>query len=208
MTVTYKKKEKGHLYRIKFDLCDDVLLDVSVCDEAFIKKGTQISKEELDLLIEASDYERAKSRALWYLDRGMLTEKGLFDKLIKAKFSKTSSAKVIARLKELGLIDDVRYAEIYSQKLMDANASKRQIYFKLCEKGIRGDLAKETLENLPLSEETQIKNIIEKKYKSKLCDKENIRKVYSALARKGFSYSGIKSVLKDYEDEINYYNED
>ena len=208
MTVIDKKKEKGHLYRIKFDLCDDVLLDVSVCDNALIKKGTVISQEELDLLIETSDYERAKSRALWYLDRGMLTEKGLFDKLITAKFSKTSSAKVIARLKELGIIDDVRYAQIYSQKLIDANASKRQIYFKLCEKGVPKDLAKETAENIPLSEETQIKNLLEKKYKSKLSDKENIRKVYATLSRRGFSYSAIKSVLKTYEDEINFYFED
>lgn len=208
MTVTDKTREKGHLYRLKFDFGDDVLLDLSVCDNALIKKGTVISQEELDLLADTSDYERAKSRALWYLDRGMLTEKGLFDKLIKAKFKKTSAAKVVARFKELELVDDVRFAEIYSQKLADANISSRQIFYKLLEKGIWKDLAKETLENLPVSEQTQIRNIIEKKYRNKLGDKESIRKVYAALIRKGFSFDGVKSVLKEYEDEINYYNED
>ena len=208
MTVTDKQKEKGHLYRVKFDLREDVLLDVTVCDNALLKKGTKISEEELDLLIEASDYERAKSRALWYLDRGMLTEKGLLDKLLKAKFKKDASLKVVERLKELGLVDDIRFCEIYLQRLIESNASKRQIYFKLCEKGVPKDLAKETAENLPLSEEAQIKNLIERKYKSKLNGKENIRKVYAALARKGFSYTAIKSVLKNYEDEINFYFED
>ncbi|MCQ2455088.1 MAG: recombination regulator RecX [Clostridia bacterium] len=208
MIITDKKREKGHLYRLSFDTADDCLLDLTVCDGAFLKKGSEITPERLSELAEISDYERAKSRALWYLDRGAHTEKGLYEKLIKAKFKKTSSAKVISRLKELGLLDDNRYAEIYAERLFESNISKRQIYYKLTEKGISRDLAKQTVEGLPENEEAQIKNLIEKKYKNKIGDKENIKKVYAALVRKGFSFGGVKNVLKEYEEELNYYCED
>ena len=39
------------------------------------------------------------------------TEKALYEKLIRAGFGKAASAAVIARLLELGIIDDRRYAE-------------------------------------------------------------------------------------------------
>ena len=208
MLVTGTKKEKGHLLRIKFEDFEDVLIDKDVVALKGIKEGTVLSDGELNKIIELSDYTRAKSRALWYLDRSDHTEKGLYDKLVKARFSKETSAKVIAKLVELGLIDDDRFAKRYAERLFEANTSKRQIYYKLCEKGIGRDLAKATVSELPEDETEQIKNLIEKKYKSKMKDKESVKKVYASLIRKGFTFSGVKAVLKEYEEELLYTFED
>lgn len=208
MLVVATKKEKGHLLRIKFEDFEDVLIDKDVAALKGIKEGTVLSAGELDGILELSDYTRAKSRALWYLDRSDHTEKGLYDKLVKARFSKETSARVIAKLVELGLIDDNRFAKRYAERLFEANTSKRQIYYKLCEKGIGRDLAKETVAQLPEDETEQIKNLIEKKYKSRLKDKESVKKVYASLIRKGFTFSGVKAVLKEYEEELLYTFED
>ncbi|MBO4467691.1 MAG: regulatory protein RecX, partial [Clostridia bacterium] len=173
-----------------------------------IREETVLSDEQLSEIIELSDYTRAKSRALWYLDRSDHTEKQLYDKLIRARFSPRVCAKVIAKLKELGLIDDERFAKRYSERLFEANTSKRQILCKLYEKGVSRDLAKVTVCALPEDETALIRNLIEKKYKQKLKDKESVKKVYAALIRKGFSFSGVKEVLKDYEEELAYTFED
>lgn len=208
MTVTEIKKEKGHLIKISFSDYDDLLLDKDIFEEYPLKTGSVLSEEKAKELKEISEYKRAKSRAYWYLDRNDHTEKGLYGKLVKAGFSKEISAKVLARLKELGLIDDERYAKRYAEKLFESNISKRQIYAKLYEKGIAGDLIKETVDSLPDSEILQIKNIIEKKYSNKLNDKNSVNKVYQALIRKGFSYGGVREVLKNYEEELNYIDGD
>ncbi len=204
ITVTEKKREKGHLYRFEFDFHDDVTLDITVADENGIKQGTVLSEEKLAELKTVSDYERAKQRALWYLDRSSLTEKGLFDKLKKAGFEQTACAKVLARFKELGLVDDDRFAAIYSEKLLSANTSKRQAYRKLCEKGLSREKANEVLNNTEFDETAAIKNIIEKKYASKLTDKQSVSKVYAALIRKGFSYNAVRDALKQYAEELLY----
>ena len=41
-----------------------------------------------------------------------------------------------------------------------------------------------------------------KKYKNRLTDEESVRRVFAALQRKGFGYSDIKAVLKQYSDEL------
>ncbi len=201
MTVTGLKREKGHLVRISFSEFEDVLIDLDVANGVPVKQGTDISPEKIAELKEISDYERAKSRALWYLDRSDRTEKGLYEKLVTAKFDKKASAKVISRLKELGLIDDNRYAKRYAERLIESGISKREIYAKLSAKGISRELAKETVSSFENDEKESIKQLIEKKYKNKMTDKNSIAKVYSALVRKGFSYGDVSDVLRQYRDE-------
>ena len=201
MTVTDIKKDKLHLNRLLLDGKREVLLDKDVCSENCLKTGTQISEDELEQLIFTSDYLRAKSRAIWYLDRSDHTEKALYNKLLRAGFKPKPSSKVIARLKEVGLIDDLRYAENYANRLIESNVSKREALQKLLLKGVPYDLAKSVLSDCEIDQETQIKNLLEKKYKTKLTAENGPQKVYAALVRKGFSYGAVKSALNKYIEE-------
>ena len=202
MTVTDIKKDKLHLNRLLLDGEREVLLDKDVCGENCLKIGTQISEDELEQLIFTSDYVRAKSRAIWYLDRSDHTEKALYNKLLRAGFKPKPSSKVIARLKEVGLIDDLRYAENYANRLIESNVSKREALQKLLLKGVPYDLAKSVLSDCEIDQETQIKNLLEKKYKTKLTAENGPQKVYAALVRKGFSYGAVKSALNKYIEEV------
>ena len=153
-------------------------------------------------MVFESDYRRAKSRAVWYLDRNDHTEKGLYEKLVRAGFRKEACAKVIARYVEVGLLDDERYARNYAQRLMEANVSKREAVAKMLQKGVPYDLAKSVLEETDTDEQTQIKNLISKKYRSKLAQEKGSEKVFAALVRKGFSYSAVREALKSYIEEF------
>ena len=69
MLVTEVQKQKKHLTKLLFDNGEEAFLDNDICINYSLKPETQISEEELKKLIYESEYVRAKSRALWYLDR-------------------------------------------------------------------------------------------------------------------------------------------
>ena len=115
------------------------------------------------------------------------TEKALYDKLLRAGFKPKPCAKVIARLKEVGLLDDNRYAENYANRLIESNVSKREALQKLLLKGVSYDLAKSVLEETQTDELSQIKNVIEKKYKNKLLAENGVQKVYAGFVLNGCS---------------------
>lgn len=201
MTVTALKNEKKHLTRVLFNDDTEILLDSDICAESsLIRVGRELSSEELKELKEASDYKRAKSRALWYLDRMDYTEKALFDKLLKAGFSKKASARVLARLCELGVVDDRRYAERFIERCNENNISKREAMHKMLLKGIPYDLARELLSENECDEACQIENLLNGKYAYKLTCEKGPEKVFAALARKGFSFSEIRKAMKKYTE--------
>lgn len=202
MIITALNKEKKHLTRISLDDENELLIDNDVCSEKGLKCGVYLDDEDISALKHESDYRRAKSRALWYLDRMDYTEKGLYQKLVKAGFGSRASAEVMARFVELGIIDDRRFAENFAARCNDANISRREALSKMMNKGVPYDLAKEILEEAPVDEEEQIMQVIRKKYERKLNAPNGPERVYAALIRKGFSFSAVRNVLKKYSDEL------
>lgn len=198
MQILALTKDKLHLTKLSLSNGEDVLIDNDVCREHYLKKGDDITEEKLCDLIFQSQYVRAKSRVVWYLDRKDRTAKDLYNKLCLAGFDKKASAKVIGRLTEVGLIDDRRFAENYATRLMESNVSKREALQKMLQKGVPYDMAKEVLSETETDENAQITALIEKKYRTKLLSENGVQKVYAALIRKGFSYEAVKNALKNF----------
>ena len=158
--------------------------------------------DDPDALLYESDFKRAKSRALWYLSRGDLTEKGLLDKLKLAGFGEKASADATERMKELGLIDDEKFARRLAEMLESSGSSEKEIYFKLVNKGVPSIVAKEVLSERETDESEKIKKLLYTKYQSKLNTDEGVQKVIASFARKGFSFSDIKDAIRAYNEEI------
>ena len=95
--------QKRHLTKLVLSGGREILLDKSFVAEKCIKAEQTVTEEQLAAWKEESDYVRAKSRALWFLDRADHSEKALYDKLLRADIPPKACAKAIARLKELGL---------------------------------------------------------------------------------------------------------
>ncbi len=207
MTIIDIKKDKKHQARVLLSDERELLLDLDVFSEAQLFKGKEISEEEINEILHLSQYKRAKSRALWYLERMDHTEKALYEKLIKAGFSKKISAEVMQKLTEFNLVDDVRYAERYAARLLESNVSKREAYRKMMQRGIPQDIIKATLEENEVSEEEQIRALLEGKYAYKLTLEGGEKKVFDALVRKGFSFSAVRSVLKEYIEDLPFSEE-
>ena len=106
-------------------------------------------------------------------------------------------------MEEMGLIDDFQYAQNLSTALRDANVSDREIMRKLFAKGVPSDIAKQVVEELDSNPQSQIAELIVKKYARKLETEEGVQKVYAALMRKGFSYGDVKAALREYSENLD-----
>ena len=105
-------------------------------------------------------------------------------------------------MKELGLIDDEKFARRLAEMLESSGSSEKEIYFKLVNKGVPSIVAKEVLSERETDESEKIKKLLYTKYQSKLNTDEGVQKVIASFARKGFSFSDIKDAIRAYNEEI------
>ncbi|MBO7217116.1 MAG: hypothetical protein J6V50_00275, partial [Clostridia bacterium] len=73
MKVTALKQQRKAITAVTFEDGSELLLDSELIIIENIKIGSEI--ENIENLKYLSDFKRAKSRALWYLSRGDLSEK-------------------------------------------------------------------------------------------------------------------------------------
>lgn len=207
MNIVEIKKDKKHTVKVSFSGGKAFNFDLDYWKELCLNKNDEISEDTLKFHLKESDYIRAKSRGMWFLDRADYSEKTLFEKIVAGGISNTAAARAVARLKELGLLNDQKLAVRLAEQMSEANISKREAYAKLYQKGIPADIIKSVLEETIFDEVSQIESVIQKKYRNKMSDKNDIQKVYAALIRKGFSYSAVRDAIKKYTQEIEIYEE-
>ena len=200
MKIIALQNRRKCLTALKLENGEELLLDTEIVIMRDLKPGVSI--DDPDALLYESDFKRAKSHALWYLSRGDLSEKGLAEKLKTAGFGEKAAQAAVERMAELGLIDDEKYARRLLESLTMSGASEKEIYFKLKNKGIPSDIAKEVLSESETDESEKIKGLLYTKYQNKLETQEGVQKVIASLARKGFSFSDIKDALRAYNEEI------
>lgn len=197
--ISVKKQRKG-LSSVVLDDGRELLLDSEIVLINNLQPGVIL--DDPDALFYESDLKRAKSRALWYLSRGDLSEKKLKVKLTLGGFVPEAVDAAVSRMTELGLINDERLAERLYEYLSGAGTSKREILYKLQNKGIPLDIAKGVVENDTADESEKLLKLIKTKYQGKLDTEEGVRKTFNALIRHGFSYSDVRDALKAYIEEI------
>lgn len=181
-----------------------LVLDSEFWEEKGLKEGTEISEEELCLLFTESEKRRAKSKALWLLSRRDYCAVELKRKLL-ADFPAYAADFAVSRMEELGYINDEAYAEKLAVSLIEekGNSPKVALYL-MAQKGLPLELAKITVENREDDPKEGIRRIIDKKYRNRLHTEKDVARAVSALARKGYSYGDIRSVLREYTNNSEF----
>ena len=103
--------------------------------------------------------------------------------------------KAVEFVKAYHYLDDEEYVRRYIEK--NANKkSKKQMTGELYQKGITAEILDRGFEDMPVNEEEQILAIAKKRgFDAKMSSPEEKRKLFSYLARKGFSYDRIRTAL-------------
>lgn len=204
MLITAVEPRKKGLSALYIDGEFAMKLDTEVLLAHRFDVGREIDDDDLHTCLQESEMKRCKDKAMWLISFRDHSRRELFDKLRRDYCDEICEA-AVARMEELGLIDDERYAKRYSADLVNIkHLSERGVRQKLREKGIDRDLIDEIVDGLFIDEEEQIRAVIEKKYARVLQDEKGRRRAVNTLTRMGFSYADIKSVMSEYIETEEY----
>jgi regulatory protein len=149
--VAVKQGAAADIRRV--ELSDGSLFSFKVCylpsvffDDDHYTPGREISPGEEESFRFASACLRGEKAALRLVSRAEQTSQGLIRKLRKAGYSPPCAGAVLARLEELEIVDDSRYARLWLQARLAGKAEgPRRLLAALRHRGISRRDAEETL---------------------------------------------------------------
>ncbi len=192
MYITGLKREKKHLTVVFVDgeLWDR--FDNEILEQRAIKAGMQVDEDFLTELKFESDYKRAKDRAMYLISFRDYSEKELFSKL-KRDYDEAAVEKAVARMRDLGLVNDLNFAQKYAKELLfNKHLSKRRAEFELLQKGIDKDTVCDILAELECDAVEQIRLLVDKKYRLAYSDEKVKKRAVAFLQRYGYRWDDIK----------------
>ena len=206
MKIIEISRRRRQLYLLTFDSGDAIEVDVRTFDESPYREGATLTEEQLQTLLAASRYNRARERALYLLGLRDYACKELEQKLYTEADPATAAA-VVERLREVGLLDDERYAARLARSLSETkHYPRRRMEQELRHRGIDPLTAQSAVEELDGEDYEQALAILQRKYYNKLNDPDSRRRVVAALARRGFSFGAIRRAMDEMgapDDEEN-----
>ena len=166
-----------------------------------IKEGVQIDIEKLNNAVEADNTQYAFDSAVNLLSFKMRTKKEIFDKLLDKKIDEEAVKKAVAKLEDYGYIDDEKYAVLFVESAVsEARYGKKVVEYKLKQKGISDDIIDKAIlifnEDLERQTASKHYSMLKSKYKKEEPMKRK-SKIYSNMARRGFSYDIINSLIAE-----------
>jgi regulatory protein len=151
---------------------------------------------------EASREEQARNLCLRLLTARARTRAELEGQLSKRGYPDDVSSRVLDRLAEVGLVDDVDFAEQWVQsRRVNAGKGKRALAAELRTKGVDNDVITTVLADIDADAERQRAEqlVRDKLRREKLDDGDDVkvtRRLVGMLARRGYSQTMAFDVVK------------
>lgn len=199
--VSIEKTRRGGRFRLCLDNGKELLLWKEVIVDYGLRRNDEISGEMLSGIQEAQSYQDAYLVAMRLLNYRMRTERELSQRLQKKTFDTKTIKRVIAKLIEIGMIDDSRFAEAFvAGKVALKPIGKRELQRKLRERGVSNEASQKVLSTIG-DDETQAAlamRAAELKMPSlrRYDTKKRQEKLIAFLARRGFDWDVIKRVVR------------
>lgn len=172
----------------------------------YFSKDSIDDEQELAAFTEAVGSRCAFIAGLRLLSYHDSSKKQLSQKLIQKGHKQAYVSNALDRLEELSYVNDERFAQNLAKELSERKGmSNRGIKSELFRHGIDSEIAEIVIEGLDNDPILRIIEIINKKYFRNLSDEKGVRKTVAALQRLGYSWSDIKSALRQIEidTEVN-----
>ncbi len=208
MKITQIEKKSKTRYTVYVDGEYFYILDAEVLTENHVREGMEVTEAFLEQLKEDAQLRRARERAFYLLSYRDHSEQELYQKL-RRNVSEEAAAQTVAKMLELGLLDDERYAgKLADYYLNQKQWSERKSLYEMRRKGISDSVARLALEACEVQPEEQLRRLIDTKYARYLGDQKGNQKVINALLRLGFSYGDVRAAVREYLEQIELEEED
>lgn len=175
-----------------FGLSKKTLVDFNLYNGKFL------DEKEIAKILEKDQFTKALEKSFRLLGIRPRSQKELEKKLKEKDFAPEIIKKVIIKIKELGYLDDKKFAKAWLESRKFFHKGKYVVQRELKEKGVAEEIVKKTISAYTSKDElTSAKEIAQRKINSyKNLDKYSKKqKLAQFLARRGFSWETIIKIL-------------
>lgn len=180
-------------------------LDEDTFAAAGLHAGDELTEPAVAELRRKSDARRALDKAMDLLALRDHAAGELYAKLCR-RFDPHTAAAAVARVGELGLLNDAGFARRRAAELLRKRKSRREILQDLAAKGIDRETAADALAALMPADGQEdpdlasARALVERQYARKLAEGKT-QQVMAALARRGFSHAVIRAAVQPRDPE-------
>lgn len=199
MHITAIQQQKKHQNRYSVYVDNDFAFGISenLLLQLGLYTGQEVTDAELKDFKQEAEFSKVYERALNYVSIRPRSEYEVTDYMRRKGYDTAVAESVLAKLRELELVDDAAFARSWVQWRQSVSPrSRRKLCAELQQKGISGDLIDEVLEGITEEEQIEaLRSVIARKrhrYDSR-------QKFMAYLSRQGFSYEAIKKALEEEE---------
>lgn len=192
-----KNKERVSVFldgKYAFSLSEETLLKLRITE------GQEVENDDLYAIAGEEENRNALDTVFRLLGIRSRSEKELVQRLRKKKFSPAAIDRAVARVKELGYVNDAKFAREWVRYRTQQGKGPELIKAELKLKGISPEILSEALSELkgsPENEVQRIKDIAERKMKQMqgVEPKKAAQRLVGFLARRGFGIDAIRDAL-------------
>jgi regulatory protein len=199
MRITELKPQKRNPTRISVFLDDRYAfsLDQELVVKLGLRTGLDIDQTRMEAIAVEAERRKALDASFNLLSYRGRSRREIEDRLKRKGVSPEVIGETVRRLTELGLLDDVKFAEAFARDRLEfARKGKRVIYAELRKKGIPKPVVEQALSGAPDEDKsaTGLLDKVSRRYAA-LEPRARYRKLHDLLLRRGFSFDTIERVL-------------
>lgn len=204
--ITEHPRKPGR-YIIDVDGREFAIVNADALVDLKVRPGVVIDDVRAAQLREAGEFVEAYDRALNLLAFRARSSRELHRRLVQKGTSTKRAEQVIAKLREVGLIDDADFARQLTRSKLAGGSSRRRVHQELFKRGVSRDVAHaavdEVAEDEGLSDEASIERVARKKWRTlaELDPPTRRRRLYGFLARRGFDSDDVSRMVRLLEGE-------
>lgn len=189
---------------VQVDGRDVATLSIEAVERLGLRVGARVDERLRATLEREHALTAALDRALNMLAFRAHSVRDLRRRLVQKGEPEEIADAAIARLVELGLLDDAAFARQFARsKVLGAGHSRRRLQQELYRKGVAREVAQASIEEVMADDEVDEEEIIERAARKKLrtlasADPETRRRrLYGYLARRGYELDDIRRVMDE-----------
>lgn len=194
ITAIKQQVKRKDRYSVFVDDTYSFSLSEGALIEHRLASGQELDERQLKELKEASGNDKAYGNALRYVAMRPRSEWELRDYLRRKDVDEPVAQIIIERLQRVGLLDDLAFARawVVNRRLLKAT-SVRKLRLELKQKHVAEDVVTQVLAEDETDERDSLRQLAAKK-RARYPDD---MKLMQYLARQGFGYDDIKTVLAE-----------
>ena len=194
--------DRAGRYFVKFEDGATMRLYRQTVEDFGLYTGKELSKADMDSLVEAAGKMSAKMRAVRIVSATSVSKRDLQQRLIQKGEDPEQAREAVQWMSDLSLLDDAKVAEQVVARCISKGYGLARAKQALFEKKVPKEFWEDALADYPNLEE-KIEDFLRARI-SDPRDSREVKRAVDALMRRGHSYGAVRRVL----NQLQLDNED